>query len=248
MDTKKLLYRSHKRWKIFVICFMVFASLPFLVIPISMIENLIEGRNMIEFNRGTLTITFGILAYGLMIFYFCYSIKKGLKRAKPKIDYMYGCIEKLNPMQKETIKMESNEFFRGFASRTQLNFGHDCLYGRIVSNGDWKDSGDRYHVILPYKHIKQVILHISAEKNLKATLTDALSTASAVLSVAGMLVGAGGAFFFTNRHALFVIEDDRGNYHRMSCGSPSPRTNDKLANYVKEIIHKAPNVQIGYVD
>jgi hypothetical protein len=252
MDCEKILYQAYNRRKFMMNAFLVigwllvaFLFFAGIMETISAFDDL-HAEIIKEINYKQLGVWL-LFDAGMALFIpvlFCGSIRCSLKQAKPKIDYMKHCVEQLDSLQQHTINVETDEFFKGWESRTKLNFGQYCVYGRALCTNLKKLN---YHVILPYKNIKQVILHQSFEKDVKQILSELASIASVAISVAGLLAGAGIGLLWSLKYAVFVLVDDGGNYHVMSCGSNSRATHEAITHYVRKIAQHAPDVQIGYI-
>ena len=252
-DIENLLYKVYRRRKTMVDVFWaITSSLSVLLLAIAFLEIIPDVDNIVignwaevSFQTFSTWLAFG-LGFALLIpVYFCGSIRKGLKIAKPKIDYLNTCIETLDLVKRHSIKLEAIDFFRGLSSRNKIQFGCDCLYGRAIYE-HWRDVS--YHVILPYKNIKQIMLHKSLEKDLQRNLINVISAVSVVISIAGLLSGVGGLFVFASQPALMIIVDDNGNYHHMSCGPNSAKTKEALINYVKQILEHSVQIEIGFAE
>ena len=224
------------------ILFWFTAVLTGLVIVLSF-TTLLDGVNWSMF--------FSFLIFGAALFlflpiYFCGSMKKGLAAAKINIDYLNACIEKLTPAQRQNIEWEAADFFKGFDSRWQIHFGKDCLYGRVL-NTNWKQTN--YSVILPYEHIKQIVVNKKLESAVKQKLSAAATIATAAISVAALAAGgAGFAVFYSYSFATFLIVDDNDHVHKMSIGTNDAKTHEKALGYIEQIISHAPKTQICYAD
>jgi hypothetical protein len=252
MEYEKILYQSYNRRKLMMNAFLVFgwllAALFFVAIfmeTLPAIEDLHAGRiQEINFKHIGPLLLFGV---GLTVFirvFFCGSIKRGLKKAKPKIDYLMRCVAKLDSLQQHTLRVETDEFFKGWSSRSKLHFGRNCVYGMSVCTS-LKELN--YHVILPYANIKQVILHQSFEKDVKQIVSEIASIASVAITVVGLLSGTGMGLLWSVKYAVFILVDDGDNYHVMSCGLNSRATHEAITRYVGQIVQRAPQVQIGYI-
>ena len=135
MDIEKLLYKAYNRRKIMANIFLYTTSVIsaglFAVVCVEIIttvKDMISGNTQ-EIDFSVALAWFGFCAgFTLLIpVYFCGSMKRGLKRAKPAIDYMSGCIEKLDLSKQRGIKSECDKFFKGLIPSAKINFGQDCL-------------------------------------------------------------------------------------------------------------------------